>query len=527
MYKLVYKYSEVEDEVFEAIDIITDPIKQTLSPKGGNVIYEDDNGNQFVTNDGATIAKNISVENPVQNAIIEIIKASALKTNVEAGDGTSSTILLASILTKEGLRLVRDGVNQMEVKRELESFADKMKRVLEKNVRPIKTDEDIRFIAGISANNDTAIADDVVRIIKVVGEDGQVILDRGYTAETEIIEDSGFVLRSGLLVPEIGNKQHQSMMLDVPVIITDKRLYYKSEAETILKTVLENGYKEVVIVAADFIGEALPYFVANHQQNKVKVILVKENKLDILEDLATYLGGEVISDKKGSLVNNITIADFMMSTRVFSDPYKSIVSRDKDDDNTDIDKRVKMLKKEMKTIGNQNDSEYKKLQERVAAMTNGMVTLKVGGHTQLEVIEKLFRYEDAISAVRAAMKKGYLPGAGMSVYHAYKKIKVPSEYHRMFKKATEANIRQVAENSGKNPDLVLNTIDELTEEFGKETIGYNALTDKFEDVLEAGIIEPFLVTSNVIDNAVSIANVIITGRYLIVNDIEAIRKNKE
>jgi chaperonin GroEL len=520
MNKKVYKYSDIEDRIVGAVDIITKPIAQTMSPKGGNVIYEDDQGNQHYTNDGVTIAKNISVKGDIENAIIEIIKGSSLKTNMEAGDGTSSTVLMSSVLIKEGLRLVRDGHNQMEVRDELMKFANDMKRGLSKMVVKIENNDDIKKIAQISANNDDAIAKDIAHIISIVKEDGQVIIDRGYTDKTELEEDTGFVIRSGVFSPELTNKQFQTAALDVPVFITDKRLYYKSEAETILQTVIDAGYDEVVIIAQDFIGEALPYFIANHTNNKIKVILVAEKKLEILEDLAIYLGGDVVSDKKGSLVNNITIDNFVLSKKVFSDPHKTIVSRDKKENNDAIEKRVRALKREMKKIGNKNSSQYGDIEKRISSLTTGMVTIKVGGATHLEVMERIYRYEDAINAARAALREGYLPGAGSSVYEAFKNIKVKPEYRRMFNAAAEVNIRQIAENCGKNPDSLVEAMEIVIPGFG-----YNAVTDKIEDLLAAGIIEPFLVTTQVIANAVSIANIIITSRYLIVNDLSEDKKN--
>lgn len=516
MNKKIYKTSEIKDNIIRAVDIINDPVRQTLSPRGGNVMYEDESLNQHYTNDGYTIVNAIQVKDPIENAIIEIIKGGSRKTNIEAGDGTSSTEVVSAVLIKEGLKMVENGFNQMDVRDNLNKFSADMKAELTKMAIKVKDDKDLKFIAKISANNDDKIAEDVVRIVKIVGEDGQIIIDRGFSDDTEIIEDTGFVIKSGVFAQELANKQFQTGMVDVPVIITDKRIYYKSEAETILKTVQDAGYNEVVVIAQDFIGEALPFFVANHINNKVRVILIIEKKLEILEDLATYLGTEVVSDKKGSLVDNITIENFAMSKRVFSDPSKSIISRDKDENNKEIDKRVKTLRAEMKKIGNKNDPNYLNLQRRISSLTVGMVTLKVGGVTTLDVMERIHRYEDAINATRAAIREGYLPGSGVAVLEAYRKIKVNPNYENIFSKVSEVNIRQIAENCGKHPG----TIVELVKNSKFKNYGYNAVTDKVEDLVKAGVIEPLLVTTQVIANAVSIANIIITSRYLIVNDLE-------
>ena len=523
MNKKIFHYSDIEDKIIHAVDTINDPVRQTLSPKGGNCIYEDDNGNQHYTNDGVTIMNNISVADEVENAIIEIIKGGARQTNIEAGDGTSSTCIMSSVLIKEGLRMIRDGVNQMDLRDGLIKFAEDLKAELKKKVTLVKNDEEIKKIANISANNDEDIARNIVKIIKIVGQDGQVLIDGGFNIKTELIEDTGFILKSGLFTQELANKEFKSLMLDVPVLITDKRIYYKAEAESILSTVIDAGYNEVVIIAQDFIGESLSYFVANHRNSGVRIILVAEKKIDILEDLAVYLGTEVVSDKKGMLVNNININQFAMAKRVFSNPAKTIISRDKKESMSGIKKRVSGLKAELKKIGNKNDPDYKKLEMRISSLTNGMVTIKVGGDTPLEIAERCHRYEDAINAARVALKEGYLPGAGVAIYNAFLNIQdsVNDNYHRMFLAVAEANIRQIAENCGRNPDLILEKI-----LVAPRSHGYNALTNKIEDVVKAGIIEPYIVTSQVISNAVSIANVILTSRYIIINDLEELR-NKE
>jgi len=524
MNKKVFRFSEVKDKVVKAVDTLADPIRQTMSPKGGNVIYEDDRGDQFVTNDGVTIAKNIRLKDPVENAVVEIIKHSALRTNTEAGDGTSTTILLSSILIKEGIRLIEnEGWNRMDLKREYEIFADQMIENLKGQIRKIESDDDLFFVSKISANNDDEIAKDIVRVVKVAGQDGHVIIEPSFGKETEIIEDTGFIIEAGMLTPELRNNP-QAMMAsynDVPVLITDKRLYYAQEAETILKTCLMNGYKQVVIVAQDFIGEALPFFVANHQQGQIQVLLVKDVQAkegtDTLEDLATYLGGKVIAEKNGSIVDKLTIEDFVIANRVFSDTGKTVIIR-KTEDTKAIEDRVETLRKEMDKIGNQEDPKHMKLKKRVSSLTNGMVTIKVAGNNPLEIREKIFRYEDAVNAARAAMRDGYLVGGGLSVFWSFMQTGVHPELHKTFKRVAEANIRQIAENCGLYGDNVIENI--LTFDPDMNTYGFNAMSGQFEDLLQAGIIDPFKVTEMAIRNSVSIANVFISSDYIVINDIE-------
>ena len=496
-----------------------------MSPLGANVIYEDNNGDQFVTNDGVTIARNIILEDPIHNAIAEIIKFSALRTNSEAGDGTSTTVLLSSILIKEGQKLIEEGWNPMQLKKEYLRFGEHIKKELKQRTHKIKNDDDLFYVANISANNDEEIAKDVVGAVKTAGQDGIIFFDSKNRRETEVVEDTGFIIDAGMFAQECSNSPQGFVAgyKDVPVLITDKRIYYYQEAETILKTCLQGGYKEVVIVARDFVGEALPFLLANHTQGKIKVLLVKDpnvkdNSSETLEDLAIYLGGKLVSEKRGSLVDNLKLEDFLIAKRVFSDLKKTIISRDKEEENKELDKRVRILRAEIKKLGDGENVENKELKRRLAALTNGMVTIYVGGSTHLEIREKVFRYEDSVNATRAAQRDGYLVGGGVSMLRAFNsgKFKCDSELMKVYKKVAEANIRQIAKNCGLYQDAVVEKILESKD----GNFGYNALTDKYEDLLAAGVVDPYKVAELSIDNAISIANVINSSRYLIVNKIE-------
>lgn len=524
--KLVYPYSEIRQKIVQAVDLLNDPIRQTLSPRGANVIYEDENGNPNITNDGYTIAKHLTVKDRVMNNIIEMMKAGSFRTNSSAGDGTSSTINMSSILIKEGLKLVEDGEwNRIELKKEYDNFATAMIEQLKKLKKPVKNDKDLYYIAKVSASGDEEIAQTIVKTVKTSGEDGMIFIEPANSVETSITEDTGYNIAAGMFTPELRNNAQafSATYLDVPVLVTDKRLYYSQEAETILSTALKNGFKEVVIVAKDFIGEALPYFVANHTKGTVRVLLIKEPNVDknnglTLEDLAIYLGGQVVSEKNGSIVDNLTIDNFVMAKKVFADGFKTLISRDKDEVNKGLTDRVAALKKELKKKGDLEDSSVVELKERVASLTNGIVTVKVGGATPLEVNEKIFRYEDAVNATRAAMKDGYLVGGGISMLRAFRECKFKGELAKLFRKVGEANIRQIAENCGLNGDIVLDTITEL--QGGDPDCGFNALTLQYDNMLDAGVIDPYKVSEQVIRNAVSVAGTIIGSGYMMVHDVK-------
>lgn len=517
--KRVHKYDDIREDIIKAVDTICNPIKETISPKGLNVIFENAVGDFFATNDGATVAKNISVVNPVQNGIIEIIKSASLRTNNEVGDGTSTTVLLSQILIKEAFRLIDSGYNPIDIKKEFESFRDIIVEALRQQKLEVKGDDDLSHIATISANNDSSIAKDIVQTINTAGLDGMVFIEANHKPETKIIEDTGFIIDSGLFRPELKNAKDRfvSTMNNPIVFITDKRLYYPEEAETILKTALSEGYKNIVVVARDFIGQAPNVFISNHVGGVANILLVKDitasdTDNSTLEDLATYLGGKVVSEKSGSLVNKITIKDFCVASKVFADVQKTILSTQVPN-NKNVKERIKAIRAEL-----ENDSENDTLKRRLASLTTGMVTIKVGGQTQIEMNEKMFRYEDAINAVRSAKKDGYLVGGGVALLRAFENVKdqFNPDFSNTYRKLCQGNVRQIAINCGKHTDSIIEAI--LTSK--DKYLGYNALSDKMENLLKAGVIDPFKVTEMAVRNAVSIVGQIIGSGYIIVNQYD-------
>lgn len=521
MNKQVHRYKDIREKILSGVDLIADPIRETISPKGRNVIFENDNGDYISTNDGVTIAKNISVSDPIENAILTIIKSASLKSNTEAGDGTSTSVVLSQILIKEGLKLIDNGMNPMDVKRELERIGEDVIKKLQAKAVKIKNDTELQQVAMISSNSDEQIAKDAVKVVKIVKEDGMVFLEKNNKVETEIEEDTGFMIEEPLFSPELRNNPRgfSANYKDVPVLITDKRLYYPEEAESILKTVLMNGHKSVVVVARDFIGQAPNVFIANHVKGICSVLLIKDSRIteknnECLEDLAVYLGGKVISEKTGSLVDNLTMDDFVLCDKAFADGAKSILtSRLKK--NRKLDIRVKALKKELA-----KDKEDSDLQKRIASLTNGMVTVKVGGNTAIEVQERAYRYEDAIHAARAAMKDGYLIGGGVTMMSLTNEIDVLHEMIPLFRKFCEANVRQIAENCGEHPDsIVANTQNSNKNKKLKTWVyGYNALSGQVEDLLKAGVIDPARVTEMAVRNSISVASQIISSNFLILHE---------
>lgn len=516
MNKIILKYEDIKDEIKKAVDLIADPVRQTLSPLGGNVLYEDDNGDQHSTNDGVTIAKSISVENPIHNAVIEVVKQPALQTNSSVGDGTTTTILLSQVLIKESMKLLDDGMNRMILKGHLEDMATKLKDNLNKESKKIKGKDDMLKIARISANNDDKIAKDVVRVVEVAGQDGLVFIEPNHKPETELVEDSGFNIETELYKDLVDNGAFVVRYDDIPVLVTDKRLYYKEEAETILRVAIKAGWTKVAIVARDFIGQAPNYFIGNHRNGNIKVLLVKDPKATeddstSLDDLAVYLGGTLLTEKAGKIVDKLKASDFVFAKKIVANPSKTVLVSGKSK-NPKLVERIKNIREE-----SDKHKDNKKLKSRLSALTTGTVTVKVGGRTPIETKERMFRYEDSVNATRAAIRDGYLVGGGLALLGAYKEGD-HGVMESVAKRLCEASVRQIAENCGKHQDTILSATK------ASKGWGYNAKTDKFSDLLKDGVIDPFKVTEMAVDNATSITIHLLTSGYLILNDIEYLKK---
>lgn len=509
MKKLIYSYEEAKPHIINAVNIISDPVIQTLSPKGGNVLFEDETGMVTVTNDGVTVAKEIQSDHPLEDRIIDAIKFAAISSNREAGDGTTTATLLTKIGILGGMKLLDNGMSRLQFKELVLKVTDKLIKNLEQHKIEVNNDQQLYEVALISASGDEEIAKNVVEVIKNAGQEGMIMIDQNFKPETTIKIEPGFLLKKPLAYRELAqNRGFASIMEDVPVLVTDKRLYYEQEAETILRTALESGYKKLVIVASDFIGKTPNFFLANHQAGAIELILIRENSGDVLEDLATYLGGSVVSEKSGSLVDNLSSEQFIRAAKVFASGNQSIFTSQKPD-NEAVLERVKSLREEIDSTENSRE-----LEERLASLTNGTVTIKVGGHSPLETQEKIARYDDSVRATRTAQKDGYVVGGGLTLLKLYNEKDWDINEIPFVKPYCEASVRQIAINSGEHADTVIKQTD------AKMNHGYNAKTAEYGNLLEAGVIDPYKVTEMAIKNSLSITASILTSGFFIVNDNE-------
>lgn len=513
MEKLIKNREESRAKILNAVRLITEPVVQTLSPLGANVLYQDSNGGYNLTNDGVTIARQISSSDPIEDAIIEVIKHGALKTNKIAGDGTTTTTLFTSILINEGMKMLDDGWNPMILKQHIQDIGN---TIVESLVPiKIKNDSELLSIAKISANNDDVIAKNVLDIVKTAGENGMVIIQDSNKEETVVEKNSGFIVSGGIFSPEYaGTNGYTNTLDDCHVLICDKRLYYEDEANAIVRVAIENGIKNLVIVARDYIGKAPMAFSANQLQNEsINIVLLKdtnatETNTISLTDLGVYLKGKVVTEALGKLTNNLTVEYFSKAKSLFANPTMAVIQTAHPDDK-ELISRIKDLQ-----VRKEEDQDDKEVNRRLSALTNGMVTVKVGGNTPIETQEKIFRYEDAVNATRAAMKDGYLVGGGMGILAAYKPELFSKDSSNLAKKLCESSIRQIAKNCGKHEDHVLSQVKPYI------GFGYNAKKDKYEDLLKAGIIDPYKVTEMAVKNAVSIASSILSAQWIVVYEKE-------
>lgn len=498
MSKIIKKFDS--ELVRSAVNRIAEPVIQTITPLGNNVLFEKDL-HSVVTNDGVTIAKMIDSEDEVEDSIIQMVKYGALSTNREAGDGTSTTILLTKKLVDMGTAMIDSGEKPMRVKKK---FEDMKEFILGNSEQHKRTTEDKRLIdiARVSSNNDTEIAENVVSIIDTAGLDGMVFLEESKNGKTKITKDTGYGIDNSMFDPVLGNKSPGVADYKEPyVFITDKKLYHIEECKEILEKAYSAGAKCLTIVAKGFVGESANFLIGNHMDEKVPmdILLIQYEGTDKdttpIHDLAMYLGTKVVTEKTGSLKGKLNDSHFKQAQRVYSaGPRTIFVTSDKS--NPELSFLIEEVKKKK-----EEDKEDENNNRRLASLTTGSVTLYVGAATGPELREKIFRYEDAINATRSALRSGYVLGGGLTLYACTR------EGDAEVRDFGETSVRQIAQNTGIKfvPDMY------------SETQGYHAKKEEYLNLEEEGVIEPYDVFYHSVVNAFSVATSILTSGYFIVN----------
>ena len=519
------KYSENARRALKrGVDKLANAVKITLGPKGRNVVLDKGFGSPIITNDGVTIAKEIELKDKYENVGVELIKQVAEKTNDAAGDGTTTATLLAQKMIHEGLKNVTAGANPLAIKFGLEAGVEKVVNYIKKNAKQVTSQEEIAQIATISAQ-DKRVGQLIAEIIEEVGKDGVITVEESQTFGLQKDVVRGMQFDKGYISPYmVTNAEKMEAVYESPyILITDKKISSLNEILPLLEKLAQSGKKELMVIAEEVEGEALATFVVNKLRGTMNVLAVKapgfgDNRKEQLADIAALINGKVISEEIGLKLENTQISDLGQAEKVISTKENTIIVGGKGK-KSDLEARIAQIK----TAISQSDSDYdkEKLQERLARLAGGVGVIKVGAATETELEEKKHRIEDAIAATKAAIAEGIVPGGGTILLRAINNLKETSLVGdqktgiKILKKALEEPARQIAENAGKEGSVIIDTIRKL-----KVNEGYNADKNRFEDMFAAGIIDPAKVTRSALQNAASIAGMLLTTEVIITDEPE-------
>ena len=504
----------------KGVNILANAVKMTLGPRGRNVILERSFGAPTVTKDGVSVAKEIELEDKFETMGAQMVKEVASKTSDVAGDGTTTATVLAQAIVREGLKAVAAGTNPMEIKRGIDQAVEVAVHELKKLSKPCEDTKAIAQVGTISANSDETIGKIIAEAMEKVGKEGVITVEEGSGLENELEIVEGMQFDRGYLSPYFINSQEtMSVELESPfILLHDKKISNVRELLPVLEGVAKSG-KPLLIVAEDVEGEALATLVVNNIRGIVKVCAVKapgfgDRRKAMLEDIAILSGATVISEEVGLSLEKATLDDLGTAKRVQITKENTTLI-DGAGKKADIEGRVKQIRQQIEDTSSDYDRE--KLQERVAKLAGGVAVVKVGAATEIEMKEKKARVEDALHSTRAAVEEGVVPGGGVALLRTKKavaKIKGANDEQRVgitiLLRALEEPLRQIVTNAGEEASVILNKVAE-----GEGAYGYNAATDKFGDMIEMGILDPTKVARIALQNAASVASLLLTTEVMI------------
>ncbi len=510
------------------IDILANAVKTTLGPKGRNVALDKKWGSPTVTHDGVTVAKEIELEAPFQNMGAQLLKEAATKTNDVAGDGTTTATVLAQAIVNEGLKNVAAGANPMLLKRGIENATSAVVKALREMSTPVLEKNQVAEVASISAA-DKEIGNLIAEVMDKVGKDGVITVEesKGLEFETEYVE--GMQFDRGYISPYFvtDTERMEAAMENPYILIHDKKISAANDLVPVLEKLMQVGKRELVIIAEDVDGEALATLVLNKLRGVFNVIAIKapgfgDRRKAMLQDIAILTGGQVITEELGRKLDSVQINDLGQADKVVSTKENTTIVGGKGDDKS-IRGRIEQIRAEIEASTSDYDRE--KLQERLAKMAGGVAIIRVGAATEVELKEKKHRVEDALSATRAAVEEGIVPGGGVALINA---VSVLDDVEKklsgdeatgahILRRALEEPMRMIAANSGMDGAVVVEAVRRIHAESDgdKKQIGYDVLQGKYVDMLKAGIIDPAKVTRSAVENAASIAAMILTTEALI------------
>jgi chaperonin GroEL len=524
MAKIIEFSAEAREKLKRGVDKLANAVKVTLGPKGRNVVLDRKFGSPTVTKDGVTVAKEIELEDNFENMGAQMVKEVASKTSEVAGDGTTTATVLAQAIYREGLKNVTAGANPMALKRGIEKAVEKVVEEIKKISKPLPGKTEIAQVGTISANNDKEIGDLIADAMDKVGKDGVITVEEAKTTKTELEVVEGMQFDRGYLSPYfITNPDSMEAMLEDPLIlIHDKKISVMKDLLPILEKTVQMG-RPMLIISEDVEGEALATLVVNKLRGTLKVCAVKapgfgDRRKAMLEDIAVLTGGKVISEELGLKLENTSEKDLGKAKRVTIDKDNTTIVEG-GGKTEDIKGRVNQIKREIEETTSDYDKE--KLQERLAKLAGGVAVINVGATTETEMKEKKARVEDALHATRAAVEEGIIPGGGVAYLRAIpalEKLKLEGDEAigvSIVKKALEEPIRLIVENAGVEGSIVVNRV-----KSEKGSFGFNAETEKYEDLITAGVIDPTKVARIALENAASIASLLITTEATIADKPE-------
>ena len=523
MSKVLEFNTTARQSLTEGVDILANAVKTTLGPKGRNVAIDKKYGAPTVTHDGVTVAKEIELSDHFQNMGAQLLKEAATKTNDVAGDGTTTATVLAQAIVHEGMRNVAAGANAMLLKQGIDLASAALVARIKEMATDVKGKDEISQVASISAA-DQAIGALIGEVMEKVGKDGVITVEesKGLQFETEYTE--GMQIDRGYLSPYfVTSTERMEAELDQPfVLITDKKISAIADILPALEQIAQAG-RPLVILAEDVDGEALATLVINKLQGRLNVLAVKapgfgDRRKEMLRDIAVVTGGQVISEEIGRKLDSVTLADLGTARRVLSTKDDTTFV-DGAGDEAAIKGRVEQIRAQIETTTSDFDRE--KLQERLAKLSGGVAVIKVGAATETELKEKKHRVEDALSATRAAVEEGIVPGGGVALINAISAlddVKAAGDVLtgvNMLRRALEEPLRGIVGNAGEDGGVVVDQVRRAQAEQKNSNVGYDVITEQYVDMLKAGIIDPAKVTRSAIENAVSIAGMILTTEALI------------
>ncbi len=516
---------EARRKLKAGIDMVANAVTTTLGPKGRNVAIEKKFGSPTVTHDGVTVAKEIELEDPYENMGAQLLKQAASKTDDIAGDGTTTSIVLAHSMVTHGLKNVAAGANPMLLKKGISVAAEAVANALREAAVDIDTQAEIASVASISAQN-TEIGELIADVMWKVGKDGVITVEesRGLEFDTEYVE--GMQFDRGFISPYfVTSQEEQEAVIEEPyILIYEKKISVASDLMPVLEKMLNKGKRDFVVIAEDIDGEALATLVLNKLRGMLNVLAVKapgfgDRRKQMLGDIAVLTGATVISEEIGRTLESVTLDDLGQAAKIVANKDETIIV-----DGAGAADAIAGRAEEIRVAFENSTSDYdrEKLQERLAKLSGGVAIIRVGAATEVELKEKKHRVEDALRAARASIDEGIVPGGGVALINALPILDdVTMDYADeqtgvdIVRKALEAPMRKIAANAGKDGAVIIDSVLRMQGEASNSRLGYDVMTDQFVDMIESGILDPVKVTRSALENAASIASMILTTEALV------------